>query len=442
MIRTLIFAMLFSQLASALQVGDLVQVCHDSNVSNWERDSANSGNGATGVSLEQTYNTVNYNAVSVPGNIVPPARITFAKSQEPNGQLIKALQSTAYQNHTIDPTLEDQFSEFLESFKRFQLRYFAGSWLGPVLCGSLDVVCMSAFHKGMNLANSSANFADYLSFPDIMKQLHDDQRYSKAAALLSLKIIERIQDARADGNSLSYGNLYDDTYSSFISVGASPQEASQYVINLLSLYGMRGSENETFLTIPFRYSDGAFTPFESMTFIAKAINYLDLAKLKNGNLYSLPASARTRCEYSRPYHFWMAASLANELIKSGYSAGVAFKAVHKISLAYELVGSTGNKQATNVFTIDSYLKETQKNFAFNDAGAFWIASKMGQDISVDNMLTKIMNSEKQNIPDWAKEPGALLGAVKATAVPYWIERTGSEANVSDLEKKLGRWLIR
>jgi hypothetical protein len=58
--------------------------------------------------------------------------------------------------------------------------------------------------------------------------------------------------------------------------------------------------------------------------MASAMTYFDALKLNTGHAYSLPPPIVSRCDYMRPYHFWMASYLSYQLKKSGYSVNASF----------------------------------------------------------------------------------------------------------------------
>ena len=93
-----------------------------------------------------------------------------------------------------------------------------------------------------------------------------------------------------------------------------------------------------------------------------------------------PKSIQSRCDFTRPYHFWMAAYLAHRLEVSGqYSNQAIVSAVHGLEFVYEVAGAVATKQGYDAVMaakghgvlFEAYQRETQKSILFNDAGALY-----------------------------------------------------------------------
>jgi hypothetical protein len=423
-------------------------LCATSYVENWQHSSAASYDGATGVGVPEmrgaalsalaTLETRGHSTIVALEN---HKAYEWSEGLNVSPDEIKPLLAiTAAQNHILarsagDVNLDLLFETQMRTFQGHDREYNLARTFGTLLCGATDLPCQLAFRDGVATTDSHAPDDKILSFPQLLREFHDNPVYSRAAAALALTILNKIEGTILDDHHQIDGDLFTDTQNAFVEVGVAAGQAPAMAVKLLSLYGMRGADSDVFMTVPMRYSDKAYTIFETMFFVSRSINYLDGLTLASGHPYSLPPGISSDCMFARPYHFWMSAALAEVLRERGHSARASLKAAHKLGVAYEVHGGAGNKDSRHVFDQDFYLIETQKNLTFNDAGAFWVANEYRAHLNIDDLLSTMFAHETKKIPAWAQR-GRAGGAIQVHDFPFWMARTGADANIKNLESQL------
>jgi len=307
--------------------------------------------------------------------------------------------------------IEKQFKSPLDGFRNMQLA--VGFACNDSVASS---ECQKNFNSIMTLMRTNPNKN---SLPDTWIRLGNNPKVVPAVSRLMLKVLEKFQAAKK-GALDSTQSLFDDTQDSFRSCGGTKKD-----------------------------SDGENKPvFVAAGIIASMLSYIDHEALAHGkNQYSIPAEVKTECDYTRPYHFWLAAYLAHRLKLSSSKLDSLEKsnileAVHVVDQIYEQFSKAGTKRDTNEVlkseTHDWYNVETQKNIAFNDVGAYWSLTR--KSIDLDQAFLKMYNAasapEKagQTVSNPLNDVVKHLTGFDMDAVFNWRARLGSEEAYKSLPK--------
>lgn len=140
---------------------------------------------------------------------------------------------------------------------------------------------------------------------------------------------------------------------------------------------------------------------KALGFIAAAITNLDYKRDREElPLYSYPKEVKTSCNNSKPYHFWMSAYNARELVnKDGFSAETARLASFATEKAYQITrnsrfSANSNSTLSNITTYPVYSPTSQivrTDLAYAAAGANYGSGAKTQ-VNVDQTLTKLMKA--------------------------------------------------
>jgi hypothetical protein len=288
---------------------------------------------------------------------------------------------------------------------------------GDYECGIVgNSDCKQAFGDLVDLMSPSDGFYTVLSLPRVWKELGTDERYVKPLASLALLLEKRVELAKA-GKLTDSGDLFYDVQKQFLASGLPAAQANAMTWKFLALYSTRGASAMPLYLAADNVNKSVFI---STALVASMISYLDgySLKAKSAKIYSLPKMVTTSCDYTRPYHFWLAAYLAHELQKKGYSKAATFKAVHLSETLYEQFSTTYTKKSPDKVIASSlhnfYNVETQKNIAFNDAGAFF-ELEPNQQVNLDDSI-RTMYSSAKDAP--LSSLGSLLGGVSDALKQY------------------------
>ena len=227
--------------------------------------------------------------------------------------------------------------------------------------------------------------------------LGSDPHAIKAMSHLVLTVLDKYERAK-NGNSVAGRILLDDVQDSFKNCGETKQKCEELGWDFLAVYATRGARVSNLFMESNRENGPVFA---ATGLIASMLSYLDGYAISKGkNPYSLPSTVRTTCDYTKPYHFWMAAYLAHRLQMEGASPEGILKAVHGVELIYEQFGGSAGKKAAPSVVSDQlhgwYNVETQKNIAFNDMGAYW-ALNQSHSLNGDQVFLKLYNSATRGI---------------------------------------------
>lgn len=316
--------------------------------------------------------------------------------------------------HSIAPpgfsdSLKRDFIGFIDH--HYQMNEQLGNLrlLGPQIC--LTRGCGKAFRKAVTLVSpgSIPDDPSSLSFPSILKEAGTSPLYDQLISAIAIKLKAKV-DAAVHGHLADEGDLYDDVMTESRRIGLrnglDPVRSEEMGWNVLALYASRGTAARPFYRLA---NSDNFASMVGLGLIASSVSFLDKFNTSGEDAYSLPRGFISSCEYSRPYHFWMAAFLAHKLLALGFSAPDILEALHRLEVEYETFAQVATKTSLDIavgattpmypFNRDSYRLETQKNIAFHDAGAAFglgIQANSGTTSSfIDLSLRKMLESSSR-----------------------------------------------
>jgi hypothetical protein len=283
-------------------------------------------------------------------------------------------------------------------FDQFKAQVMGMRQFGPSSCpNDGHDECRRAFGQILDWMNPAMDMKEggWLTRPDLLDKFYTNPTYSKGSTLLASRLLDKFKQAK-DGKLKNPGDLLSDAIAAFKDSGASTQDATDMAWDYLALYSTRGASAIYDLASLANIHIAA-----GLGMVASIISYLDGVSLNSGKIYSLPANVHTTCNYTRAYHFWMAASLAQQLSKKGFSNRAIFDALHSQEILYE---SFSQKKSTAAFTSDSekdlhnfYNVETQKNIAFSDAATIWdlqTQAGVSKNIQIDPVIQKMYDAAR------------------------------------------------
>lgn len=114
----------------------------------------------------------------------------------------------------------------------------------------------------------------------------------------------------------------------------------------------------------------------------------DSLSVSSGHPYVYPKTVTTRCDTEKPYHFWLTAFLARDLVKNHkISARGAAAAAFSAQKGYEMLSSTVSRDPSKAFqveTFDPHNNLMRADMGFSSAGAVYGAqSAVGKVPSLD-----------------------------------------------------------
>jgi hypothetical protein len=268
--------------------------------------------------------------------------------------------------------------------------------------------------------DASARLANIVH-PQSFAEFVTDPNYSLATNRMAALIYNKALKVR-EGKLKNPGDFYQDLETSFSSLGLSKDKTDHMVWTFMNVMTTQGASFQTWERD--RYGDSARAAGAALGVIVSTAGYLDAMTRNSGKMYSIPATIQTHCDYARPYHFWLAASLARELKAQGHSDGDILHAVHDVESIYEQFGPIFGGSPTKLnpsAVIDgdlhsAYNVETQKNIVYNDFGALWgIHSMPGEKgeptLDLDASVRKAYNNAGTSTAEEKAGTAAMLHIV-------------------------------
>lgn len=182
--------------------------------------------------------------------------------------------------------------------------------------------------------------------------------------------------------------------------GLSDAEANKLAWAFWGFFGSRGTSVD--LLQPFFHQENLplFVPYYIITAGGALIDAKQT--VTQGTAFSIPHDISTTCLTGRPYHFWMAASITQQLIEEGFHGDDAMVAVHLAGLGYEFLSSTWGRDPTKPFTSKNvYVRRgIQVGISYKTLGSWWAFRKLAgkkSKHSYDRAL-KLMIRRSINLP--------------------------------------------
>ncbi len=276
----------------------------------------------------------------------------------------------------------------------------------------IKIACASAYPYMLNSCSQAVSYLIKSSersgtnLGDTLYKKHLSQYLERKSVILNkiaLHFLELIED------HIKFGKLPSkDVYQEILTLlqtqfKLSDHSSRKIALEVLAVFSTRGAEWFHDGTVRSKPSSSSLT---SIMIITSAIQYFDKITFhKNGKQFSIPKEIITTCYYAKPYHFWLAAYMAFDAERAGYSKKVSLAATHLIGVGYELARFTG--EGYNHLAFDQqFLKSTgaqavRNDLVFNSLGAWFGVSgsdKMNyvSSINGDKALSKLVAESKRN----------------------------------------------
>jgi hypothetical protein len=283
-------------------------------------------------------------------------------------------------------------------FPDFRKKFEVARPLAPVLCAPfLDIDCVPALQDALTIGEVGRLKSEALiTMMPAIDRLFTDPAHLKGAPLAALIIQRKLEDATH--GIAPTGDLFSDLVGAYVDSGNSEARAADLAFDFLAFYGTRGAS----MDYASELANAENYPVMLAEYvISSAMGALDAMTLAGGHPYSYPPSIQTNCSYGRPYHFWMAAALAHDLVKRHHNPLSAFRAAHLTGVGYEALANTDTRMnwATLTLEPDDYANNgIRTNIAFDDAGAHFgaefTAGRHLRPINVDSRLTVLYTQAK------------------------------------------------
>jgi hypothetical protein len=382
------FGLSFSASADSVQKSDIAGICSKATsdaytdyVLQTEKDvQKGDGDGDPGYYVPYTDSLAPSLALREQGIAAQKTNIERDQSL-PAGAVDKMLLAVlAERNPTYTDLMKNQFAqEFKNHYgsatteANLELKDF-GAIVGCKVHGE----CIEAFRQVVTEAQYGWLDNSAILFGDLFVEVMTDPSYLKPLARVERLIEQRIKLTQLKIADSKSTDLFSDLKKSFMTDGASASDAEEKTWKVLAIYSIRGPAFDNLFPMMFKEN---LPVVASIALIGSALNYLDGYAVQHDlPLYSYSKSIQSRCDFTRPYHFWMAAYLGHQLKKSGrFSDDAIVSAVHGLEFVYEVAGAVATKQGYNAVMaakgkgtlFAAYQRETQKSILFNDAGALY-----------------------------------------------------------------------
>jgi hypothetical protein len=381
----------FSAWADSVQKSDVAGICtkatsdaYTDYVLQTEKDvQKGDGDGDPGYYVPYTDSLAPTLALRAQG--IPAQKVNIERDQSLSaGSVDKILQAVlAEHNPTYTALMESQFAqEFKNHYgsatteANLELKDF-----GAIVGCKVHSECIDAFRQVVTEAQYGWLDNSAILFGDLFVEVMTDPSYLKPVARVATMLEQKVkldQLKIPNTKDTKPTDLFSDLKKSFMTDGASAADAEEKTWKVLAIYSIRGPAFDNLYPMMFKEN---LPVAAGIALIGSALTYLDEYAIQHAlPLYSYPKSIQSRCDITRPYHFWMAAYLAHRLKTSGnFSDDAIVGAVHGLEFVYEVAGAVATKQGYNAVMaakgkgtlFAAYQRETQKSILFNDAGALY-----------------------------------------------------------------------
>lgn len=286
--------------------------------------------------------------------------------------------------------------------------------LDVVSNGGVDAVGECISHSGfrassclnaLKILRGKVRVALYGQVPftniELWKKIYSTKKYDEGLRLAALQVAERML-----GDLQENDNIFDDLLVAFHRSGMSSVEAIDATWTVLGVIA-NGGQNTLSRTVLLEWPS---QKSQALGYIANSMTAIDLKKRqKNLSLYSFPLGIETNCDTGKPYHFWMSAYLARNLVKDEkIESNVAIAAVYISQKMYQVQRGALNAQIKSkgaIFTRPPYDPSHQiirTDLAFAAAGAVFGAlsdNTLGsKKINVDSAIVKLLEDSSVRKP--------------------------------------------
>jgi hypothetical protein len=223
-------------------------------------------------------------------------------------------------------------------------------------------------------------------FTDAWKAVTGSNDYQEGLRLTALKIRDRLASANPQN-----GNIFEDLISAFEQSGKDRKTAIEMAWNTMAVISNHGPATMEAVRIlePTPTQTGV-----ALGIIGGALSTIDYKNLHSGMpMYSLPKNIESHCDNSKPYHFWLAAYVAHQLVTkynqnpsdAAHDSFIPLKLYHLLrSKANANFESDDQKKRSLLFAkkpYDPVHQVIRMDLAYNAAGV-----QFGSNFSADNSV--------------------------------------------------------
>ena len=233
------------------------------------------------------------------------------------------------------PVRRDQSAELSAGYsKRFAIcAYFVGVFDIPS--------CAKQFGSIYDYAAPIEGLTAY----DSIERVLTDRSYDEGLARAALRVMDQVEGGRASAN------LYEDLYRSYLESGNHPVDADDRAWEVIAVLSARGPNL-------FKLY-GLYTPENSRSLVALALiaagtPYLDQITYATGHPYSYPPRVSTRCNFGKPYHFWLTAYLARLATRASGDRTVGSAAGYLFQVGYQALKKEDGRDPLRAFTTPTF----------------------------------------------------------------------------------------
>jgi hypothetical protein len=216
-----------------------------------------------------------------------------------------------------------------------------------VLCSKYSIIksksCANALDRIVELMNP----AHHINLIEITENIYRDSRYRQGLILAASKILKKVK------NTDLTGNLFGDLIASYIDAGIDEHKARELSWHVLGVISTNGPNTAMFLKRFYRNVDNTF--LVAIQVLSTAPQLLDHLKIKQGQKsYSYPSNIVTTCDYSKPYHFWMAAFLTYKVGTELNDSEASLYATWLAHQGYQMLSTTDGRSQIRAFMVDPF----------------------------------------------------------------------------------------
>ncbi|MBL7544183.1 MAG: hypothetical protein JNL11_10215 [Bdellovibrionaceae bacterium] len=266
------------------------------------------------------------------------------------------------------------------------------------MCAQVSLMDVISCTRAVKLVLEEARFSgNNIIYPKIWFDSVRNEKFRAGLKELALLMLQRETEISTSSN------LYADTFASFKKVGLSNQEAEDFSWKTLALYG-NGGPNTGMRLISYSLAPLEQQSLVSLSIIGTEISLIDYKnKLKGNHHYAFPPEISGSCLSPKPYHFWLNAFIARDLVQKGFSPDVASSASFIVAKLYQLNRQLNNT-AKNVETIlnkgpeHPTIKVIRMDLTLNSGGAIFGSSHGTTKMNLEDGYSYFYEKTKNYIP--------------------------------------------
>jgi hypothetical protein len=278
-----------------------------------------------------------------------------------------------------------------EKFKRQMDRAYAN--VTPICLYHGNLECRSAMRRLLDLMYPRSYQLQTVpvenltfSMVDTFERLFTDTQSQRYASAFALKIMDEINNgtfARIDGPK-------------FFEMGLDAfNHDSDRFWDFITVYATRGA---AFATAYQMVTDDNKPLFAALMIVSSAMALGDTALIEHGQSWSYIDQTDTTCYQSKPYHYWMSASFAQQLVRDGFSRETSILVSRLLGALYEVGSTTMGRDPDEIYFVPAFApvvnrarREIAHHLLGSQFGADW---RQTTEQDFDDFVLRFMQSSK------------------------------------------------